>query len=259
MIKKRLLLVLDFDGLLLNSYALLRDAMASFGLDVGDEERFKNRRKFLKYLGGGKELLNNLVGMSLPKTRKLRQRLTEVYLEAGRVYSEFGGVVNEAIASPQVHCGIVSRNYTVDPGPTIRRVLYNSGINEANLDFVVPIPIGINKTEVLAGMRASRYFESILCADEVGDYHAAVAADYDCLLSSYGFDTRDRLLTHGEVPAHCIFDDPATLTAALRQRLAPYLDSVERNPSGGGTLSRLSTPFIGARKDAKSAVHSAHE
>ena len=85
MLKKRLLLVLDFDGLLLNSYALLRDAMAIFGLDVGDEERFRNRRKFLKYLGGGKELLNNLVGMSLPKTRKLRLRLTEVYLEAGRV------------------------------------------------------------------------------------------------------------------------------------------------------------------------------
>ena len=60
MIRKRLLLVLDFDGLLLNSYALLRDAMASYGLDVSDEERFKNRRKFLKYLGGGKELLNNL-------------------------------------------------------------------------------------------------------------------------------------------------------------------------------------------------------
>ena len=259
MLKKRLLLVLDFDGLLLNSYALLRDAMAIFGLDVGDEERFRNRRKFLKYLGGGKELLNNLVGMSLPKTRKLRLRLTEVYLDAGRVYSDLGAVVNDAIASPQIHCGIVSRNYTVNPGPTIRRVLRNSGINEAELDFVIPIPIGIHKTEVLAGMRASRYFESILCGDEVGDYHAAVAADYDCLIGSYGFDTRDRLLSHGDVPAHCIFEDPATLAAALRRRLAPYLDSVERNLSGGGTLSRLSSQLIGARKDAKSAVDAAHE
>ena len=67
--KKRLLMVLDFDGFLVNSYAILRDTMASFGLDVGDELRFKNRRKFLKYLGGGRELLNNLVGFSLPKTR----------------------------------------------------------------------------------------------------------------------------------------------------------------------------------------------
>ena len=55
----RLLVVLDFDGLLINSYALLRDTMASFGLDVGDQERFRNRRKFLKYLGGGRELMHN--------------------------------------------------------------------------------------------------------------------------------------------------------------------------------------------------------
>ena len=68
--KKRLLLVLDFDGFLINSYAIIRDTMQTYGLDVGDEERFKNRRKFLKYFGGGKELLSNLVGITLPKTPK---------------------------------------------------------------------------------------------------------------------------------------------------------------------------------------------
>ena len=44
--KKRLLVVLDFDGFLVNSYAIIRDTMDAFGLDIGDELRFKNRRKF---------------------------------------------------------------------------------------------------------------------------------------------------------------------------------------------------------------------
>ena len=100
MTDKRLLVVLDFDGVLINSYALLRDTLASFGLDVGDEERFRNRRKFLKYVGGGKELLHNLVGMSLPKTRKLRARLTECYRECGFIYPEFIDVINRMIAEP---------------------------------------------------------------------------------------------------------------------------------------------------------------
>ncbi|MBI2799224.1 MAG: HAD family hydrolase [Gammaproteobacteria bacterium] len=257
--KKRLLLVLDFDGFLINSYALLRDTMADFGLDVGDEERFKNRRKFLKYLGGGKELLHNLVGMSLPKTRKLRLRLTEIYAESGRIYPEFIPLLNELIANPTIHCGILTRNYTLNPGPVIRAVLRNSGVNDPDLDFVIPIPVGVKKTEVLTAMRASRYFESLLGADEVGDYRAATAAGYDCVIGSYGFDTRERLVTQGAVPADCIYDTPAALTVALKERLAIYLDNVERGTLGRRVMASTSGRLIGARYDAKSAVHAAHE
>jgi phosphoglycolate phosphatase-like HAD superfamily hydrolase len=222
MFGKRLLVVLDFDGLLVNSYALLRDAMASFGLDVGDEDRFRNRRKFLKYLGGGKELLHNLVGMSLPKTRRLRARLTECYREGGYVFPEFIDVVNHMIASPAIHCGIVSRNFTLRPGPTIRTVLARSGIDEAELDFVVPIPVGAKKVEVLEGMQASRYHEALLCADEIGDYHAACSAGYDSLMGSYGFDARERLLARGEVPSEKLYDSLAELATALRRRVDAY-------------------------------------
>lgn len=257
--KKRLLLVLDFDGFLINSYGLLRDTMAGFGLDVGDEERFKNRRKFLKYLGGGKELLNNLVGMSLPKTRKLRLRLTEIYAESGRIYPEFIPLLNELIANPMIHCGILTRNYTLNPGPTIRAVLHNSGVNDSDLDFVIPIPIGVKKTEVLTAMRASRYFESLLGADEVGDYRAAIEAGYECVIGSYGFDTRERLITQGEIPAECIYDTPAALAAALKERLAIYIDGVARGTLGKRVIASTSGRLIGARYDAKSAVHAAHE
>ena len=219
---KRLLVVFDFDGLLVNSYAILRQTMASFGLDVGDELRFRNRRKFLKYLGGGRELLNNVVGFSLPKTRRLRERLTEYYVDAARAYPVFVPLLNEMIANPQVHCGVLSRNYALDPGPVIRAVLAHSGICERDLDFVIPLPVGVKKGEVLAGMRSARYLESLLAADEIGDYTAGTAAGYDCFMASYGFDARERLVAKGEVPPEQIYDDPETLAAALGERLAPY-------------------------------------
>jgi phosphoglycolate phosphatase len=228
MIRKRTLLVFDFDGLLVNSYSLIRETMAAFGLDVGDEDRFKNRRKFLKYFGGGKELLNNLVNFALPKTRKLRAQLTECYRESGAVYPEFLPLLNAAIANPTVHCGILSRNYTLEPGPTMRAVLKRSGVAEDDLDFVIPIPVGIGKTDVLAGLWSSRYFDAVLCGDEIGDYHAAVSAHYAPLIGSYGFDTRNRLIKHGELPAEVIHDSPAELTEALTGYLTNVTRRMER-------------------------------
>ena len=245
MADKRLLVVLDFDGVLINSYALLRDTLASFGLDVGDEERFRNRRKFLKYLGGGKELIHNLVGMSLPKTRKLRARLTECYRECGFIYPEFIDVVNRMIAAPGIHCGVVSRNFTLRPGPTIRVVLARSGVDEANLDFVVPVPVGASKTDVLDGMVASRYREAVLCADEISDYRAAGEAGYRSLIGSYGFDTSSRLLRRGEVPPACLYDTPEALAAALRVLIAPH-DAAPRNYRALEPLATLSLPGLAA-------------
>lgn len=255
--KKRLLLVLDFDGFLVNSYALIRDTMAAFGLDVGDEERFRNRRKFLKYFGGGRELLRNVVRFTLPRTRRLRQSLTECYRERGVVYPEFVPMLNALIAHPNIHCGILSRNFTLEPGPTMRRVLARSGVHESDLDFVVPIPVGAHKTDVLAAMRASRYYTAILGADEIGDYRAGSALGYECLIGSYGFDTRERLVDRGEVPPPCIHDSPATLVTALADALSPCLEFTDASRRRLPYLE--STRVIGARYDAKSAVHAAHE
>ncbi|MBI4692449.1 MAG: HAD family hydrolase [Gammaproteobacteria bacterium] len=226
--RKRLLVVLDFDGFLVNSYALIRETFAAFGLDVGDEERFRNRRKFLKYLGGGKEFLTNLVRFALPKERRIREVLTEVYRTEGLVYPEFRDVVNRLIASPRVHCGVVSRNFTLAPGPTMRCVLKRSGIAEAELDFVIPIPAGTPKDETLAAMRSSRYHECLLGADEISDYRAATAAGYEVLMASYGFDHRNRLIDRGDVPGALIYDDPATLATELADHVAPYVDPPRR-------------------------------
>jgi phosphoglycolate phosphatase len=220
---KRLLLVLDFDGLLVNSYELLRLSFEEYGLDVGDEGRFRNRRKFLKYLGGGKEWLGNLASIALPRRKALRRSLTRNYCEYGRILPEFVPLLNECIASPAIHAGIVSRNYTRNPGATIRQVLANSAVEERDLDFVIPVPVGAKKLDVLEGMRSARYALNVFAGDEVGDYLAALECGYTVVMASYGFDTRQRLERRGQVPPELIHDTPQTLAATLRDLVLPYL------------------------------------
>ena len=221
--RREVLVVLDFDGLLINSYELLKSTFEHFGLDVGDEERFRKRRKFLKYLGGGRELARNLVRLSLPKEKKIRERLTDEYIDRGRVYSEFEPLLNRLIESPAFHVGVVSRNFTYTPGLTIRTVLRRSGINEQDLDFVIPIPTGAKKGNVLDAMRAARYTLNLFAADEIGDYKAATEAGYEVLMSGYGFDSRKRLIEEAGTPPEIIFDTPGALAEQLARRVGPYL------------------------------------
>jgi len=214
---------LDFDGFLVDSYELIRATFEQFGLDVGDSERFRNRRKFLKYVGGGKEFLRNLVRSTLPRKKQFRDALTERYLESGRVFGEFRGLVDEMIDDPRLHVGILSRNFARNPGTTIRAVLRSSGIDDSGLDFVIPIPVGANKRSVLEAMRSSSHRASILGADEIGDYEAAVGLGYDVVMGSYGFDKAERLIDRGGVPAEVIHATPADAARALRRHVEAAL------------------------------------
>lgn len=213
------LVVLDFDGFLVNSYALLRDTFEHFGLDIGDETRFRNRRKFMKYLGGGREFMRNLVKYSLPKKKKIRVQLTEVYASHGTVYAAFIPLLNRLIESPRFHVGIISRNYTLTPGKTIRKVLQNSKVNEADLDFVIPVPVGVKKNDVLTAMKSARYLQTWFGGDEAGDYTAARETGYDnIVIGSYGFDTEKRLIKHAGVPESLVYSKPDKLVQGLEQR-----------------------------------------
>ena len=255
--RKQCLVVLDFDGFMLNSYEVIRQTMLSFGLDPGDEERFRNRRKFLKYLGGGKEVLGNLVRFPLPSTKRLRRRLTECYRESALLYPAFRDLVNGLIAHPQVHVGVVSRNFALDPGETIRTVMYRSGVEEGDLDFVIPLPVGVRKGEVLAGMHGGRFVRAILGGDEIGDFRCGLAAGYDCVIGSYGFDTRPRLTKKGEVPDSNLFDSPEDAARGLLGRLVVgQVGSARSLKFDGETALRLP---MGARKPANAAELLAQE
>jgi len=218
---KRHLVVLDFDGFLINSYEVIRATFEAFGLDIGDEARFKNRRKFLKYLGGGKELLGNLVSYSLPKKRKFRAVLTDEYERAGKIYSALVPFLNRVIADPRLDVGVVSRNFALSPGTMIRSVLRNSGVDESELDFVVPIPVGAKKDDILAAMRSSRHETCLLGADEISDFRAAEEAGFESVMASYGFDRHERLTKKGGVPEHLIVSSPDEAVEHLTRHCYP--------------------------------------
>ncbi len=218
---KKRLVVLDFDGFLINSYNLLQITFKQFGLDIGDEDRFRHRRKFLKYIGGGKEFIRNFVSYTLPKKKKIRDALTETYQKEGRIYHEFTGIINHMIGQPDIHIGIISRNFTHHPGSTIRKVLRNSDVAEQDLDFVIPIPVGVKKHDVLEGMRSTGYLQSLFAADEIGDYTAAADTGYNrILMASYGFDNRKRLITEGEIPQEIIYDRPKDMARIIKHILS---------------------------------------
>lgn len=125
-------------------------------------------------------------------------------------------MINKLINSSRIHIGIISRNFTLTPGKTIRTVLKNSHVEEQHLDFVIPIPVGIKKFDVLQGMKSSRYRCCIFGADEISDYKAANETGYDTILmASYGFDNGKRLITHGEVSEDIIFDTPDDIAMRL--------------------------------------------
>lgn len=217
---KETLVVLDFDGLLINSYELLKITFSHCGLDVGDEDRFQNRRKFLKYVGGGKELIGNLVNLTLPRKKMIREQLTETYCNEGEIFPEFKMLINDMIDSPNIHVGVVSRNFTHHPGKTIRQVLRNSKVNEGAIDFVIPVSAGVKKCNVLEGMKSPSYKNCIFAADEISDYKAAFETGYNkILMASYGFDTKDRLIKKGEIPEEIIFESPKKLVKKLSKTL----------------------------------------
>lgn len=222
MATRSLLLALDFDGLLIDSYALLAATFRRFELDVGDERRFRNRRKFLKYFGGGRELLGNLANIALPKKKRIREELTAVYRTEGRIFPEFVPLLNACIESCDISVGIVSRNYTLAPGPTIRHVLAASGVQHAGLDFVIPLSVGAKKTRVLEGMRASDDQRAIFVGDEVSDYHAGVEAGYLTLVGAYGFDDVGRLCDRCGLAESGLYAEPAAVVERLWAECRDY-------------------------------------
>lgn len=251
---KNTLVVLDFDGFLVNSYHLLKLTFDYFDLNIGDEDRFRHRRKFLKYLGGGKELLRNLVRYSLPKKKRIRRILTDIYLDEGRILQPFVPLINRMIEDPSVHVGLLSRNYTHHPGVTMRTVLRNSGVREEGLDFVIPIPTGTKKHDVLEGMKSARYRNCLFGADEIGDYNAALAAGYDSIvMAGYGFDKKSRLVSVGKVPEELIFDTPETAAGELAACIAAVqtpeqpvhkMDARRRIFPWSGTTEPQTLPFL---------------
>ena len=217
------LVIFDADGTTIDAFQAIASTFLRHGMDIGDLERFRKRRKLFKYLGGLRELPNNLrQQFGRQSRRKLLATLTEVYRHEAVLYPGIAELFAALIAAPGIRVGLVTRNITIDPAETLRLLFLRHGIDTAAFDFLACIALGDDKA---APIRAARLRFDInparaySCGDEYRDYAAAIACGMHPLIASYGFEDANRLIAGFGVPADVVADSPQELAARLLHAL----------------------------------------
>jgi len=169
--------------------------------------------------------------------QSFQRELTAPCHEVALIAPEYGPDVetpdwlHHMIAAPEIYTGIISRNYTHNPDLSYRRTLQSSGVEEQELDFVIPVDVGVKKHAVMVAMRSSRYWQCTFGDYEVGDLRDLPETGYDAtLMAGCGFDTRRRLTEKGMVPEESICDTPRELVDVLCGRF-DYAPQPLRRPA----------------------------
>ena len=210
------LVILDADGTTIDAFRAIEKTFLHHGMDIGPLVRFQKRRNLFKYLGGFKEMPQNLRRQIGPGRRtKLIATLTEVYREEARMFDGIEAMIRRLAAADDVRVGIVTRNITIDPLATLARLFERHGIAPDVLDFLVHLPLSEHK---LAYFRQTRERFGInpacafACGDEAKDFKAAVGAGMHSFMVSYGFEDFERLHGKHEIPVEVIARSPDELS-----------------------------------------------
>lgn len=213
------LVILDADGTLVDAFPAIEAAFALHGMAIGDLERFRKRRKLLKYLGGLREFPRNLRRQLGKRNRaRLIDTLTEVYRGEARLYPGMAELLRRLVAAPDVRVGIVTRNVTHEPAESLRLLLARHGIDAAGLDFLDCVPLKETKLQPFRSIRALfgiNPARAHACGDEYRDYLAAVGAGLHPHVAAYGFEDHDRLRDDYGVPEELLARTPAELAGRL--------------------------------------------
>jgi phosphoglycolate phosphatase len=217
------LVVFDADGTMIDAFHAIEAAFHRHGMDIGDLERFRKRRKLFKYLGGLRELPNNLRQQVGKQSRKkLLATLTEVYRDEANLFPGIAELISTLVAAPGIRVGLVTRNVTFEPEETLRQLFHRHGIDTGAFDYLACIPLREDKA---VPMRAARVRYDInparayACGDEYRDYAAAIACGMHPFIVSYGFEDSARLISGFGVPIEVVAQSPAILSARLLHAL----------------------------------------
>jgi phosphoglycolate phosphatase len=217
------LIILDADGTTIDAFRAIETTFARHGMDIGPLARFQKRRNLFKYLGGIKEMPQNLRTQFGRRTRsKVVATLTEVYREEARMFNGAEQLIRRLAGEPDVRVGIVTRNITIEPLETLTRLFERHGLEPDLLDFLVHLPLSEDKVG---------YFRQLLqrfeinparayaCGDEAKDFQAAVGTGMHPFMVSYGFEDYDRLTIKHAVPAEIIARTPDELSRRVMHAL----------------------------------------
>lgn len=217
------LILLEADGTTVDAFSVIQKTFSAMGMEIGDLERFQKRRNLLKYLGGLREFPVNLKRQLGKKSRKqLLETLTESYREQAQLYPGIASLLKTLLGTPGLRLGLVTRNITIDPETTLRRVFERHDIDTGALHFLSCIPLRDDKA--LHFKAARERFDinparSYACGDEHKDYAAAIACGIQPFVVSYGFEDHRRLTLKYEVPEEVISRTPEDFCANLRHAL----------------------------------------
>ena len=217
------LVIFDADGTTIDAFQAIKATFLRHDMDIGDLERFRKRRKLFKYLGGLRELPNNLRQQFGKQSRKrLLATLTEVYRQEAMLYPGIAELLSTLLEAPGLRVGLVTRNITVEPAETLRQLFRRHGIDSEAFDYLACISLGDDKATPLRAAR--RLFDinparAYACGDEYRDYAAAVSCGMHPFIVSYGFEDAERLIAGFGVPPDVIAHDPAELAARLLHAL----------------------------------------
>ena len=218
------LIILDADGTTVDAFDAINRTFRLNDMDIGDIERFQNRRNIFKYLGGLKELPKNLrKPLSGHKLSKVVQTLTEVYREEAQLYAGMDELINRLLGQTGLRVGVITRNITNQPELTLKRLFERCGVHVEAFDFIIHLPLKEGKTPYFREVR-ERYrinpARAYASGDERKDYLAALATGMHPFMVSYGFESFTRLTEKIGIPAELIARQPDE----LKQRVLHALD-----------------------------------
>ena len=217
------LVVFDADGTTIDAFQAIETTFLRHGMDIGDLERFRKRRKLFKYLGGLRELPNNLRQQFGKQSRKkLLATLTEVYRHEARLYPGIAELVSTLVETPGIRVGLVTRNITLEPAETLRQLFRRHDIDTRVFDYMSCISLGEDKAGPIRDARLCFNINparAYSCGDEYRDYAAAVACGMHPFIVSYGFEDAERLIAGFGVPADVVADSPMDLAVRLLNAL----------------------------------------
>ena len=218
------LMILDADGTTVDAFGAINQTFATHNMDIGDVERFQNRRHIFKYLGGLRELPKNLRHQLKGRKRTaLIATLTEIYREQAVLYEGAGEWINLLLAAPDIRVGVITRNITNHPEATLQQLYRRNGVDVAAFDFFIHLPLREEKLPAFRALREtfgvnpSRAFAS---GDEKKDFMAALGSGMHPFMVSYGFESFARLTRKLGIPEELISRHPQE----LKQRILHTFD-----------------------------------
>lgn len=217
------LVILDADGTTIDAFRAIEKTFRHHGMDIGPLVRFQKRRNLFKYLGGFKEMPQNLRRqLGWRKRSKLLATLTEVYREEARMFDGIEELIQRLLGTPDIRVGVITRNITNEPLATLSRLFERHGLATEQFDFLVHLPLSEEKVIYFRAMRerfAVNPARAYACGDEARDFRAAIGAGMHPFIVSYGFEDFDRLhLKHG-IPREIIARTPEELSARVLHAL----------------------------------------